>query len=212
MRPVGGPSEDKAEQRRGDRISLGPASGDSGGLRAVCGRLREFFGMVRAGRWRRAARASTFHLGSSRLRPEGWTSVGVVGLPVFPAVVRHDELQRGVIRHPLRGMARRTLKDCVAPARHLASREGARICRGWGGGSARPRFRDGSYRPRGARNVRPDNGIDLAISVTPEERTPTLMRSTGGWGLGFRGGVAPFMTRGMARRAASSRRGPDAPG
>ena len=34
--------------------------------------------------------------------PEEWTSADAAGLPIFPSVVRYDELQRGQIDHLLR--------------------------------------------------------------------------------------------------------------
>ena len=42
-----------------------------------------------------AAQASIFDLKSNKLRPDGWTSTDAAGLPIFPAVVRYDELERG---------------------------------------------------------------------------------------------------------------------
>lgn len=41
-------------------------------------------------------------------------------MPIFPAVVRYDELKRGVIDHALRVTVRRTKKEYVYPARHHA--------------------------------------------------------------------------------------------
>jgi len=91
-------------------------------LDPVHGRLHEFWQarLTPAG-WQ-ASQASTFDLTSNRLRREGWTSADAAGLPIFPAVVRYDEVARGRIDHALRVTVRRTRRAYVYPARHAASR------------------------------------------------------------------------------------------
>jgi hypothetical protein len=69
-----------------------------------------------------ASQASTFDLTSNQLRREGWTSADAAGLPIFPAVVRYDEVARGRVDHALRVTVRRTRRAYVHPARHFASR------------------------------------------------------------------------------------------
>lgn len=66
--------------------------------------------------------AATFDLSSNRLRPAGWTSADAAGLPIFPAIVRYDDVERGVVRHAMRFTVRRTRRAYVAPATHFASR------------------------------------------------------------------------------------------
>jgi hypothetical protein len=44
-------------------------------------------------------------------------------LPIFPGLVRHEEVAAGEIRHALRFTAPRTRAAYVWPARHFASRE-----------------------------------------------------------------------------------------
>ncbi|HEX8149756.1 MAG TPA: hypothetical protein VF591_21430 [Pyrinomonadaceae bacterium] len=52
----------------------------------------------------------------------GWTSAGAAGLPIFPGLVRYDEVfGRREITHALRFTAARTRRAYVAPARHFAS-------------------------------------------------------------------------------------------
>ena len=34
--------------------------------------------------------------------PEGWTSADAAGLPIFPGLVRYDEVDAGAINHALR--------------------------------------------------------------------------------------------------------------
>jgi hypothetical protein len=91
-------------------------------LDPINGRLHELWQarLTPAG-WQ-ASQASTFDLTSNRLRPEGWTSADAAGLPIFPAVVRYDEVARGHVDHALRVTVRRTRRAYVHPARHFASR------------------------------------------------------------------------------------------
>ena len=84
--------------------------------------LYEFYQARRTTTGWEAVQASTFDLKSNRLRPKGWTSSDAAGLPVFPAVVRFDECQRGMVNHALRVTVRRTRRALVYPARHFASR------------------------------------------------------------------------------------------
>jgi RNA polymerase sigma factor (sigma-70 family) len=86
------------------------------------GKLYEFNGAYREGRRWRANYAATFDLTSNRLRPEGWTSADGAGLPIFPGLVRYDEvLEQCVIRHALRFTVSKTRRAFVHPARHFAS-------------------------------------------------------------------------------------------
>jgi hypothetical protein len=69
-----------------------------------------------------AGSGAIFDLGSNALRPDGWTSADAAGLPIFPGLVRYDEVVgQGVIRHALRFTVQRTRRAYVAPARHFAS-------------------------------------------------------------------------------------------
>ena len=64
-----------------------------------------------------------FDLRSSKLRPRGWTSADAAGLPIFPGLVRKDEVDAGEIRHALRFTVRRTQRAYIHPATHYASPE-----------------------------------------------------------------------------------------
>jgi hypothetical protein len=64
---------------------------------------------------------AVFDLGSNKLRPQGWTSADAAGLPIFPGLVRRDEVQAGEIKHALRFTVRRTQRAYVFPATHFAS-------------------------------------------------------------------------------------------
>ncbi|HEX8136168.1 MAG TPA: hypothetical protein VF544_01130 [Pyrinomonadaceae bacterium] len=70
----------------------------------------------------RAASGAVFDLNTNALRPAGWTSADAAGLPVFPGLVRYDEVYEiREITHALRFTAARTRRAYVAPARHFAS-------------------------------------------------------------------------------------------
>jgi hypothetical protein len=86
------------------------------------GMLYEFFLAVRTDRGWQAGQASVFDLRSNKLRPNDWTSADAAGLPIFPAVVRYDELRRGMVRHAMRVSVRRSRRAYVAPATHYASK------------------------------------------------------------------------------------------
>jgi hypothetical protein len=69
-----------------------------------------------------AACGAVFDLNSNALRPAGWTSADAAGLPIFPGLVRYDEVfELGEIRHALRFTVQRTRRAYVFPARHFAS-------------------------------------------------------------------------------------------
>jgi len=72
------------------------------------------------GSWN-AVGAAKFDLESHELRPDGWTSADAAGLPIFPGLVRYDEVRQGEIAHALRFTAPRTRQAYVWPARHYAS-------------------------------------------------------------------------------------------
>jgi hypothetical protein len=62
-----------------------------------------------------------FNLQSNALRPAGWTSADAAGLPIFPGLVKYDEVASGVISHAIRLTVPQTLNSYVWPARHEAS-------------------------------------------------------------------------------------------
>ena len=63
-----------------------------------------------------------FDLYSNAMRPAYWTSADAAGLPIFPGLVRYDEVyEQGVITHALRFTVQNTRRAYVFPARHWAS-------------------------------------------------------------------------------------------
>ena len=73
------------------------------------------------GGWK-AGSGAVFALDSDAQRPAGWTSADAAGLPIFPGLVRYDEVvDQHIIRHALRFTVQRTRRAYIAPARHFAS-------------------------------------------------------------------------------------------
>jgi hypothetical protein len=147
-------------------------------------KLYEFFSTYKTDQGWKAAQASVFDLTSNKLRPDGWTSADAAGLPIFPAVVRYDELKRGVIDHALRVTVRRTQRAYVYPATHFASRLTDKDLPRMG---ERLRLRKDFDTSKFSAEVKvilealktygmfvADNGIEWAVSCTPDERIPVL--------------------------------------
>jgi hypothetical protein len=147
-------------------------------------KLYEFYRLTKTNDGWTAEQASIFDLASNKLRPDGWTSADAAGLPVFPAVVRFDELKRGRIEHALRVTFKATRRAYVAPATHFASRkEDANLPRMGERLRLRKDFDTNGFSPevktllealKRYGMITADNGIDWAVSVTPDERIPVL--------------------------------------
>lgn len=61
-----------------------------------------------------------WNLRSAGLRPAGWTSADAAGLPIFPGLVRYDEVRKGRIDHALRVTFETTRDAWINPASHCA--------------------------------------------------------------------------------------------
>jgi len=144
------------------------------------GLLYELFGTKLTDRGWQAESAAVFNLRSNELRPTGWTSADAAGLPIFPAVIRYDELKRGEITHAMRVTVRNSRRAYVHPATHFASsktdpnlpRMGERL-------RLKADFDVSQFSPnvqvvlRGLKKygmLVADNGIEWAISCAPDER------------------------------------------
>jgi hypothetical protein len=85
--------------------------------------LHELF----AARWNggdpTAGSGAIFDLESNALRPAGWTSADAAGLPIFPGLIRYDEVfgPDPGIEHALRFTVGCTRRAYVWPARHHAA-------------------------------------------------------------------------------------------
>ena len=85
-------------------------------------KLYELYNAKRKGKKWTADSGAVFDLNSNELRPAGWTSADAAGLPIFPGLVRYDEVvEQGLITHALRFTVSRTRQAYVSPARHWAS-------------------------------------------------------------------------------------------
>ena len=82
--------------------------------------LYELFDLSGSGSSWTAGSGAVFNLGSNALRPLGWTSADAAGLPLFPGLVRWDEVQAGAMNHAIRFTAQQTDKSFLWPARHQA--------------------------------------------------------------------------------------------
>ena len=82
----------------------------------------------------RASVMPKINLKSNKLRPAGWTSADAAGLPIFPAVVRYDEMKRGMVEHAMRRGAEcaglTSTRRRIMPAATPIS-----ACRGWASAS-----------------------------------------------------------------------------
>ncbi len=146
--------------------------------------LYEYYQLKKTDKGWQTAQISVFDLKSNKMRPEEWTSADAAGLPIFPAVVRYDELKRGLVEHAMRVTVVKTRRAYVYPARHFASRltdenlprMGERI-------RLRKNFDVTGFTPEVQAILKglqrygmfvADNGIDWAISVTPDPRIPVM--------------------------------------
>ena len=151
----------------------------------INGKMYEFFTMGKQsdGSWA-ADQASIFNLKSNALRPDSWTSADAAGLPIFPAIVRYDELKRGEIEHALRFTIRRSKREYVYPATHYASnltdddlpRMGERF-------RLRDDFDISGFSPTAQTVLKAlkkygmfvaDNGLEWSMSISPDPRIPDI--------------------------------------
>lgn len=148
------------------------------------GVLYEFYRLRKKDTGWEASCAAVFDLKSNKLRPDGWTSTDAAGLPIFPATIRYDEIKRGMVEHAMRFTVKRSRKAYVYPATHFASRltddtlprMGERF-------RLKPSIDVSKFSPemqailKGLKKYGmyvADNGLDWAISCTPDERIPVL--------------------------------------
>jgi hypothetical protein len=148
------------------------------------GKLYEFWQSKKTDAGWQASNEATFDLKTGALRKERWTSSDAAGLPIFPAVVRYEECERGLVEHAMRFTVRRSRRGYVLPATHWASRSADRSFPRMG-----ERFRlkasfDTSGFPKHARAILEglkkygmlvaDNGSDWLMSISPDARLKGL--------------------------------------
>lgn len=89
------------------------------------GNLFETWRALRTGTNWSAANGAIFNLNTNGSRPAGWTSGDAAGLPMFPALPRFGECERGAVEHACRIVVKRTRHNTyIYPANHYAAPSG----------------------------------------------------------------------------------------
>jgi hypothetical protein len=130
-----------------------------------------------------AANGAIFNLNTNGLRPAGLTSGDAAGFPMFPALVRYDEAERGLIEHACRLVVAKSLKAYIYPATHYASsitngnypamgqrlrlKSTFTVPAGW---TKEEKTVLAGLKKYGAMVA--DNGNYFSISITPDDRWP----------------------------------------
>ena len=107
-----------------------------------------------------AGSGAIFDLVSNALRPAGWTSADAAGLPIFPGLLRVDEVHAGFIGHAIRFTVHNTNDTYIWPARHHAG------------------IADASLPPMGAR-FRLKAGFDISTFGTEAQVVLTAFKHYG---------------------------------
>jgi hypothetical protein len=110
--PLNAPIEG-GSQSNGDRHVLAVNT-------ATCRLYEMYRAFPQTDRWN-AESGAVFDFGSNALRPDYWTSADAAGLPIFPGLVRYDEVASGAIHHALRFTVNATQRGFIHPATHFAS-------------------------------------------------------------------------------------------
>lgn len=176
--------------RKGKGVKLAEIQRQGGGDRhlivvdPVNMTLYEFFTARKTDAGWQAGAAAIFDLKSNKLRPEGWTSSDAAGLPIFPAVVRYDECERGMVEHALRVTVRKSRRAYVYPARHYASRSKNKNHPAMGDRLRLKASVDISGFSKHAKAIAKalkkygmivaDNGVDWLVSIAPDPRLKGL--------------------------------------
>jgi hypothetical protein len=71
------------------------------------------------GSWN-AGSAAVWDLENGEQRPWTWTSADAAGLPIFPGLIRYDEVSAGQIQHAIRFTVQSSRPAIVPPASHFA--------------------------------------------------------------------------------------------
>lgn len=75
---------------------------------------------INPGLWN-AASGAVWDLEANEQRPYTWTSADAAGLPIFPGLVRYDEIAAGHINHAIRITLQHSLQAFTPPASHWAA-------------------------------------------------------------------------------------------
>jgi PKD repeat protein len=88
--------------------------------RNTCWLYEVWLGAFNGGQWS-ANNSAAWDLLNYNNRPYTWTSADAAGLPIFPGLVRYDEVASGVVNHAFRFTVPNTWAAFVAPATHWAA-------------------------------------------------------------------------------------------
>jgi IPT/TIG domain len=86
--------------------------------------LYELYASAVSGNSWTAGSAAIWDLLSNEQRPYTWTSADAAGLPIFPGLVRYDEVSAGQVQHAFRFTLRNSSAAFTPPASHMASTSG----------------------------------------------------------------------------------------
>jgi len=87
--------------------------------RAGCTLYELYRAFFKGGHWN-ADSGTKWDLRSAARRPDSWTSADAAGLPIFPGLVRYDEVAAGHLDHAIRVTFDSTRDAWVHPASHCA--------------------------------------------------------------------------------------------
>ena len=82
--------------------------------------LYELFQVSKQGSTWHAYSGAIWDLKTNAARPRCWTSADAAGLPIYPGLVRYEEVASGVITHAIRFTLNTVQTAFTAPANHLA--------------------------------------------------------------------------------------------
>ncbi len=91
--------------------------------RSSCTLYELYRAFFKGNRWN-ADSGARWDLGSTALRPDSWTSADAAGLPIFPGLIRYDEVAAGHLDHAIRVTFDSTRDAWVHPASHCAGDTG----------------------------------------------------------------------------------------
>jgi len=124
--------------------------------------------------------AAVWDLLGNEQRPYTWTSADAAGLPIFPGLVRYDEVAAGAINHAIRFTLQHSREAFVPPASHWAANSSNALAAPMGmklrlktsfnisGFSAKNQVILKAFKKYGI--IMADNGSSMYISGAPDER------------------------------------------
>jgi hypothetical protein len=124
--------------------------------------------------------AAVWDLEANGQRPYTWTSADAAGLPIFPGLVRYDEIASGHINHAIRVTLQHSLQAFTPPASHWAANSNNQYAAPMGMRlRLKASFDISSYPPEdqviltalkqyGA--IMADNGSSMYLSGSPDDR------------------------------------------